>query len=197
MTTQWIVHLRDGKSLTDEILYPHEVEILEQQGYKAADISSVDRIVKGKTLTLKAAGLENFFVGTDEGIDIALAGTNMKQKPAEVTKRFLGAYIRDHKEPYIQVRLGMDPRSEAIFVEIFKVKDKTRVGINASLWEPRKERFLTAYQREIEGQLFMIFDTRYVTNVVDTEGGFECGLKDTSVRLAVSIKKGGIALDVV
>jgi hypothetical protein len=193
---QWIVHLRDGKSLTDEILYPHEVEKLEQQGYKAEDITSVDRIVKGKTLTLKATGLENFFVGTDEGIDIALAGANMQQKPAEVTKRFLGGYIKN-QEPYIQVRLGMDPRSQAIFVEVLKVKEKTKVGINAPMWEPRKERFLTTFQREIQGQLFIIFDTRCVANVTDTEGGFECTLKDTAAKIAVIIKKGGFLVDVV
>jgi len=192
---QWVIHLKDGESLTDDVLYPHEMEILKARGYEPGDITAVDRIVGGTTLTLRAQGLDTFFVGTDTSLDLAVAGAIMKSRSPEITKRFLGAYIKD-VDPPLQVRLGMDPRSKNIFVETVKVKNKAPTGINAQLWEPTK--FLKNFQRGIDGKLFTIMDARYIADVKDVDGGFVCALKEVEKKMIfVHLKTNGVILEII
>ena len=101
MSSRWIIHLKDGRTLTDRDAYPHDIS--------NEQITSVERIVNGKVYTIKNSPvLKNFFVKSTEGKTLALftGGT----RPAVVYERILGCFVEGKDGP-IRLELTVDART--------------------------------------------------------------------------------------
>lgn len=169
--TKWVIHFNDGKTLTDADVFPHEVKVLEKHGYTPDDITSVERIIGGKHLTiLKSPHLENFWVATEKSADLKMIPG--PQPPQKITKRILGCYLKN-TDPPIQVRLTMDPRTYNTWLEFVEVKKMTLKGINAKLVNPKRFKDLQlAYQREMIDSRYAIIHHPIVEKPYKTKQGF-------------------------
>ena len=114
---KWLIHLKDGKTLTSNDCYPHDVP--------QETITSVERIVElpgGRTQVasvLKSEVLTNFFVKTTASKEMRPFGGS--PSPTVVEERIVGAFVLPQETP---VRL------ELIIDKTGKVKLRThRVNI--------------------------------------------------------------------
>jgi len=166
----WMIHLRDGRTLTDEHASPDEIE--------DELITGVDRLIEGKLLTVTKSGFaENLFVGTEEYQDVMLGGTHATQTGPTITKRILGGYIKGTNPP-LQFRLTMDPRTLNTELRFIRVKKMTRKGINADpIILPKKGDILHSFQKTIAENVYTIIDSPDVERVMNTSQGIRCILK--------------------
>ena len=182
---QWLIHMKDGETLTDEDCFPHEVE--------SSDITSVERIIKGKHITIKKSQfIDTFFVGTEEGLDIKMGAKH--QVPAIVTKRILGCYIKN-TDPALQVRLIMDPRTHNTRLKFIRVKKKTLKGINARAVNPTPKGTLDLeYTRELIGNTYSIIQSPDVDTCFARHNGLGCNLKTPKIRAELIVQSQNVLL---
>ena len=193
MPARWLIHMKDGKTLTDEHCFPHEVDVMEKLGYSANHITSVERLVRGKHLTIKKSDfIDTFFVATEEGIDVKMGGRS--QQKAIVTKRMVGCYVKD-TEPPLQVRLVMDPRTHDTKLEFIRVKIKTLKGINARSVVPKKKgQIKMAFIRELVGNTYSIVESPDIDKCFTTPTGLSCLLKKPAIRAEILVKSQNVLL---
>lgn len=187
-----MIHLKDGKTLTDADCYPHETEVMANLGYSQDDITSVERVVGGRILTIKKSPLiEDFFVATDVGADMRM--TPGPQPPPEITKRTLGCYLKN-SEPAIQCNLMMNAKSYDAWLECFAVAKKTRKGINARRLDPPKDAFQEFHTKNLIGVAYSIVKTPVIKRVFSTPTGLGCLFKKPKVRAEMVIRSGNVLI---
>lgn len=166
---------------------------METLGYKPEHITSVERLVKGKHLTIKKSPfIDTFFVASEEGIDVKMGGAH--QAPAIVTKRMIGCYIKD-ADPPLQVRLIMDPRTYNTDLKFMRVKKKTLKGINARPVKPPKKGTLEiAFTRDIIGNKYSIIQSPDIDGCFSSPSGLSCHLKNPAIRGELVIMSQNVLL---
>jgi len=96
---EWLIHLKNGKTLTDKDAYPHEIP--------SEQITSVERIVKGRTYTICSSPvLRNFFVKTTAARTMSLVGKGVREQ--QVLERIIGCYVVSKDKP-VRIELCIDP----------------------------------------------------------------------------------------
>ena len=116
--TEWIIHLKNGKSLTDKDAYPSDID--------SNTISSVERIVDGRTYTIcNHPSFSNFFVKTTAARLISLVGKGVR--PPEILERILGCHILTEKGP-IRLELVINPQTNSCKLTAVKVAKITKDG---------------------------------------------------------------------
>jgi len=193
MPANWLIHMKDGVTLTDADCFPHEVEVMKQRGYLPDDITSVERIIHGKHLTIKKSPfIDTFFVATEEGIDMKMVpGAKM---PPVVTKRMLGCYVKD-TDPPLQTRLIMDPRTYDTKLKFIRVTKKTLRGINAKPTIPLKRGELEVeFTREMIENNYSIIQTTDVDKCFTSPNGLSCFLKKPAIKVELVIYSQNVLL---
>jgi len=193
MPANWLIHMKDGVTLTDADCFPHEVEVMQQRGYSSDDMTSVERIIRGKHLTIKkSVFIDTFFVATEEGIDMKMLPG--RQAPPIITKRIIGCYVKD-ADPPLQVRLIMDPRTYDTKLKFIRVKKKTLRGINAKYLDPpRKGELEVEFTREMIGTNYSIIQSSDVDKCFTSPNGLSCFLKKPAIRAELVIVNQNVLL---
>jgi len=115
---EWIIHLKNGKTLTDKDAYPSDID--------SSEISSVERIVNGRVYTICGhPSLKNFFVKTTAARLISLVGGGVR--PPQIMERILGCFI-ETKEGPVRLELVIDPNKGNCKLVATKVKQITKDG---------------------------------------------------------------------
>ena len=180
-----MIHLNDGSTLTDADVYPHEVD--------SELITSVERVVAGRTMTIKKSPLiDTFFVGTEASVDFRMMGSG-KSSPTQTTKRILGCYVKD-SEPPIQCQFSMDPRTHNTIVEFFEVRGKAREGIKARRVEG-KRRVIEVFQRQFADEFHGIIKSSLIEETFETPIGLGCTLVKPSVRAEIFVQGSNVLLE--
>lgn len=188
---QWLIHLDDGATLTDQDCYPHDIDRL---GYSDENITSVERVINGRHMTIKKSPYTNmFFVATEESVDMAFGGGAVK--PPLVTKRMLGCHLIG-SDPPVQVRLVMDPRNYNVSLKLHEVKKPTRRGINAKfLNPPPKGSVQAAYQKEVIDNVYTIIQCDVIKSVHGTPHGMAAILNNPKIRAELMIRSQNVLLE--
>ena len=177
-----MIHLRDGSTLTDADVYPHEVD--------SELITSVERLVGGRTMTIKKSPyVEDFFVGTTASVDLMMgrdAGSS-----TQTLKRILGCYIKD-SDPPIQCQFSMDPRSYNTLVDLFEVDSKKAEGIRAS--RIGGKRAVEVFQRQFADSFHGIIKSPLIKETFETPSGLGCTLIKPRVRAEVFVQGSNVLL---
>jgi len=182
-----MIHLRDGSTLTDADVYPHEVD--------SELITSVERVVSGRTITIKKSPLiDTFFVGTEASADFRVMGRGGKGSAVQTTKRILGCYVKD-SEPPIQCQFSMDPRTHNTIVELFEVRGKSREGIRAGRIE-EKRGVIEVFQRQFVDEFHGIIKSSLIEEFFETPTGLGCTLvKPSRIRVEVFVRGSNVLLE--
>lgn len=190
---QWLIHLNDGKTLTDADCYPHEVEVLEKLGYSPESLTSVERVINGRHLTIKKSPLiDSFFVGTEVARDMRM--TKGPQPPAVITKRLLGCYLLN-SDPIVQVRLNMDPRNFDVDLKFLEIVRKTKRGINAKLFNPPKKGSIQlAWQKEVLENTYSVHKSNVIDEVYGTPNGLTVILNNPKLKAELLIRNQNVLL---
>jgi len=193
MSARWLIHMKDGKTLTDQDCFPHELNIMAERGYSPEDITSVERLIKGRHLTIKKSKfIDTFFVASEEAVDVKMGGPH--QAPPMVTKRMIGCYIKG-TDPPLQVRLTMDPRSFNTKLEFIRVEKISRTGISAKPVKPKKKGKLdVVYSREMIESHYSIVKSEDVDKFFTTPEGLSCFLKNPAIRAELIIRNQNVLL---
>lgn len=193
---QWLIHMKDGETLTDADCFPHEENVMTALGYQPDHVTSVERIIHGKHLTIKKSQfIDTFFVATEEGIDVKM-GSKHQQAP-EVTKRMIGCYIKD-TDPPLQVRLIMDPRTFNAKLKFIRVKKKTLVGINAKPVNPLpKGELEVEFTRDIISNTYSIVQSLDVKSCFTRHNGLGCNLRKPKIRAEIIVQSQNVLLSFV
>lgn len=185
MSTRWMVHLKDGRTLTDKEVEVHEVE--------PELITSVERNVGGRTITIRKSPLiDSFYVMTEEGID-ADAGTGAVVGPKYVYWQAIGCVIKD-SDPITQCNLRMDPNNHNAFTEFFYVKQKRIDGLSARVTLPPKIR--KTEQKNLGGVLYGIINEPPVEYIFSTPTGIGCRLNHPKIRAEMAVRGGDVILGI-
>lgn len=113
-----ILHFKDGSTLTDKEIYPHEVS--EEQ---LANITSVERVVAGWHLSiLKSEAIKSFFMITEATLNLVLFRAGKQTPPPKIALRAVGCYLKD-SDPAVKLLLAMDPRTKHVVLESTWVKN--------------------------------------------------------------------------
>lgn len=108
-----IMHFKDGSTLTDKDLYPHE---LSEEQFQ--DLTSVERVIKGWHLSvLKSPLIKNFFIMTEATQDLQLKPGRHGPAPT-ISLRALGCYLKD-SDPPVKLVLAMDPLRNIILESVW------------------------------------------------------------------------------
>ena len=184
---EWMIHLVDGETLTDDHCYPHEVD--------SDRITSVERIIRGRTLTIKKSPLiEDFFIGTEASADFMMMGAGAGgTSNRQILKKILGCYIKD-SDPPIQCQFAMDPRSHNTILEFFEVHRKTARGINARRIVGEKK-MREIYQRQFVDEHHGIVKTAVIKRAFQTPTGLCCELIKPKVKAEVFVRGSSILLE--
>lgn len=182
-----MIHLRDGTTLTDADCYPHEVD--------SELITSVERVVKGMTLTIKKSPfIEGFFIGTEASIDFKMMGRGAgTASPPETLKRILGCYLKD-SDPPIQCQFSMDPRTHNTIVEFFEVSFKHLEGIKARRIEGQKRGVVELFQRQFVDNFHGIIKSSLIEKAFATPTGLGCLLVKPKVRAEIFVRGSNVLL---
>lgn len=182
-----MIHLRDGSTLTDADVYPHEVD--------SELITSVERIVKGRTMTIKKSpSVECFFVGTEASVDFKMMGRGSgSSSPTETTKRILGCYVKD-SEPPIQCQFSMDPRTFNTLIEFFEVHEKAAEGIKARRIGGGRRNVLEVFQRQFADDFHGIIKSPLIEETFATPTGLGCILVKPRVRVEIFVQGSNVLL---
>lgn len=189
----WLIHMKTGETLSDADCFPHELDVMKTHGFTSSDITSVERIIRGKHLTIKKSQfIDTFFVATEEGLDVKMGSKH--QAPPIVTKRMIGCYVKD-TEPALQVRLIMDPRTYNTRLKFIRVKKKTLKGINAKPVDPLPKGALEMeFNRDIVGNSYSITQSPDVVNCFPRHNGLGCNLKTPKIRAELIIQSQNVLL---
>jgi hypothetical protein len=188
-----MIHLKDGKTLTNADCFPHETEVMAKLGYSPDDITSVERVVDGRILTIKKSALvEDFFVATDVGADMRMIPG--PQPPPEITKRTLGCYLKD-SDPPVQCNLVMNAKSYDVWLECYVVEKKTKKGINARRKSPPKNALQEVYTKSLIGNAYSIVKTSVIKSVFNTPTGLGCLFKKPKIRAEMLIRSGNVLVE--
>ena len=178
-----MIHLRDGSTLTDADVYPHEVD--------SELITSVERVVRGSTMTImKSPFIEDFFVGTEASIDFKMMGGS--RSDTETLKRILGCYVKD-SDPPIQCQFSMDPRTHNTIVDFFEVRGKAREGIKARRID-RKRDMVEMFQRQFVDNFHGIIKSPLIEEAFATPTGLGCTLVKPKVRAEILVQGSNVLL---
>jgi len=182
-----MIHLRDGSTLTDADVYPHEVD--------SELITSVERVVSGRTMTIKKSPLvEDFFVGTEASVDFKMMGRGAGSgSPTETLKRILGCYVKD-SDPPIQCQFSMDPRTHNTLVEFFEVHRKAAEGIKARRIDGGKRGVVEVFQRQFVDNLHGIIKSPLIKETFATPTGLGCTLVEPRVRAEILVQGSNVLL---
>ncbi len=182
-----MIHLNDGTTLTDADVYPHEVD--------SELITSVERVVRGRTMTIKKSPfIENFFVGTEASIDFKMLGRGAGTGSATSTlKRILGCYVKD-SDPPIQCQFSMDPRTYNTIVDFFVVHRKAVEGIKARRIDGGK-RVVEVFQRQFVDEFHGIIKSPLIKETFATRTGLGCTLVNPEVRAEIFVQGSNILLE--
>lgn len=185
-----MIHLSDGRTLTEKDCLPHEVEDFD---VKQEDITSVERVVEGRTMTIKKSDfIDTFFIASEEFIDVKMAPG--PQRPPEVTKRMIGCYVKNTTPP-LQCRMTMDPRTFDANLEFFRVTAKARAGINADRVTPfKKGTVIPVYNLPVADNTYSIVQSPDVGEIFPTKSGLGCLLKDPRIRAEIMVKGQNLLL---
>jgi len=116
MSIRTILHFKDGSTLTDKEILPHEVS--EEQ---LENITSVERVIAGWHLSiLKSESIKSFFIMTEAFQNVVLKAGKQGPNP-NVSLRALGCYLKD-SDPPVKILLAMDPRTKNVILESSWVK---------------------------------------------------------------------------
>jgi len=183
---QWMIHLRDGSTLTDADVYPHEVD--------SERITSVERVVGDRTMTIKKSPfVEDFFVGSEASVDFKMMGRGAgTASPTQTTKRILGCYVKD-SDPPIQCQFSMDPRTFNTLVEFFEVHKKAAEGIKAHRVDGGK-RAVEVFQRQALDNFHGIIKSPLIEETFATSNGLGCILAQPRVRAEIFVKGSNVLL---
>jgi hypothetical protein len=183
-----MIHLNDGSTLTDADVYPHEVD--------SELITSVERVVSGRTMTIKKSPfIENFFVGTEASVDFKMLGRGAGVGSAtETLKRILGCYIKDSQPP-IQCQYSMDPRTGNTIVEFVQVHVKAAQGIKARRVDGGKRGAVEVFQRQFADEFHGIIKSPLIKETFATPTGLGCILVDPEVRAEISVQGSNVLLE--
>jgi len=117
--TKWIIHLKDGRTLTDKDAFPHEVP--------SDEITSVERIVNGRVYTIcRSPLLTNFFVKTTAARTLSL--TSGQPSTPMILERIIGCYIEGKDGP-IRLELKINPENGNCKLVAIPVKKITKDGM--------------------------------------------------------------------
>ncbi len=182
----WMIHLRDGTTLTDADTYPHRVD--------SELITSVERVVSGRTMTIKKSPfVGDFFVGTEASVDFRMMGRGAGTgSPTETLKRILGCYIKD-SDPPIQCQFSMDPRTHNTLLEFFEVHQKTAKGIDAQRVTGKKG-VVEVFQRQFVDNFHGIIKSPLIKQVHATPTGITCTFVKPKVRAEVIVQGSNVLL---
>ncbi len=185
--------MKDGKTLTNQDCFPHEIDEMAKRGYSPEDITSVERIIKGRHLTIKKSKfIDTFFVASEEGLDVKMGSSH--QAPAVVTKRIIGCYIKG-ADPPLQVRLTMDPRSFNTKLEFIRVKKISLTGISAKPVKPKKKGVLDVmHSKEIIESHYSIVKSEDIAKFFTTPHGLSCFLKKPAIRAELIVRNQNVLL---
>lgn len=192
-----MIHLDDGKTLTDEHLYPpghKQLELdLRGRGYTLQSITSVERLIKGRHLTImKSPFTEMFFVSTDMGADMRM--TAGPQPPPEVLKRTIGCHLIG-SDPPVQCRLTMDPNNFDVNLSFFEVVEATVQGINAKrLDPPKKGSVFPAWQKDLIDNVYTVINSNVIKSVSGTPTGLAIILNNPKIRAELVIRSQNVLL---
>jgi len=183
---EWMIHLIDGETLTDDHCYPHEVD--------SDRITSVERIIRGRILTIKKSPLiEDFFVGTEASVALKMMGKGVgKSTPTQIHKKILGCYIKD-SDPTIQCQFFMDPQSYNTVLDLFEVREKTPRGIDARRILPAKR--FEVYQRQFGNEIHGIIKSPLIKRAFQTPTGISCELIKPKIKAEVFVLGSKILLE--
>jgi len=147
---QWLIHLKNGSTITDEKAYPHEID--QEQ------ITSVERIIEGVVVSLlKSECLSNFFVKTTASQDF-MPFPDGRPMPSTIEERIVGAYIMPQKTPVV-VDISFDPQS---------FNYKVRVIPMPSI--PEGKSFIPPCEKPVRLEIVMVLNKKEIrlrTKVVD------------------------------
>ena len=190
---KWLIHMDDGQTLTDADCFPHEVSIMQKRGYEPKNITSVERLIHGKHLTIKKSQfIDTFFVATEEGLDMKMGSKH--QAPVIVTKRMIGCYVKNTNPP-LQVRLIMDPRTFDTRLKFIRVVKKTLKGINAKPADPQPKGSLEMeYTRNMIANKYSIIQSPDVDLCFPRHNGLGCNLKKPKIRAEMIIQSQNVLL---
>jgi len=182
-----MIHLRDGSTLTDADVYPHEVD--------SELITSVERVVGGRTMTIKKSPfVEDFFVGTEASVDFKMMGRGAGSASATQTlKRILGCYVKD-SDPPIQCQFSMDPRTFNTMLEFFEVHRKAAEGIKARRVDGGRRGVVEVFQRQFEDDFHGIIKSPLIEETFATPTGLGCTLVKPMVRAEIFVQGSNVLL---
>ncbi len=169
MSSRTIIHFKDGSTLTDKEVYPHEVS--EEQ---LENITSVERVVEGWHLSiLKSELVKSFFIIT-EAFQSLILKPGKHGPPPKISMRTLGCYLKD-SDPPVRILLGMDPRTKNLVLESTWVKNFRSDGFARLLNKPEKGVLKRNVARSMgEGIQWTIVNEPPIRRVYGTEGGLAC-----------------------
>jgi len=167
MSSRTILHFKDGSTLTDKEVYPHEIS--EEQ---LANLTSVERVVAGWHLSiLKSEAIKSFFIMTEAFQNMMLkAGT--QGPPPTISMQALGCYLKD-SDPAVKLLLAMDPRSKQVVLSSTWVKNFRPDGFARALANPPKLR--KNVTREMDENIqWTIVNEPPIRRVYGMENGMGC-----------------------
>jgi len=181
-----MIHLRDGTTLTDADVYPHEVD--------SELITSVERVVGSRTITIKKSPfVEDFFVGTEASVDFKMMGRGAgSASPTQTLKRILGCYVKD-SDPPIQCQFSMDPRTYNTLLEFFEVHEKAVEGIKARRIDGKGD-VVEMFQRKIVDNSHGIIKSPLIEETFATPTGLGCILVKPRIRAEISVQGSNVLL---
>ena len=181
-----MIHLRDGTTLTDADVYPHEVD--------SELITSVERVVGSRTITIKKSPfVEDFFVGTEASVDFKMMGRGAgSASPTQTLKRILGCYVKDSGPP-IQCQFSMDPRTYNTLLEFFEVHEKAVEGIKARRIDGKGD-VVEMFQRKIVDNSHGIIKSPLIEETFATPTGLGCILVKPRIRAEISVQGSNVLL---
>ena len=166
-----IMHFKDGTTLTERDLYPHQ---LSEEQFQ--NLTSVERVVKGWHLSiLKSDLIKNFFILTEAHQALKLGRAGRHTLPPQISFRALGCYLKD-SDPPVKLILAMDPLNN-VFLESTWTKDFRPDGFSARLHKPQKgvvKRALTKSMGKKTELVWSIVNEPPVRRVYGTPNGLGC-----------------------
>jgi len=169
MSSRTILHFKDGSTLTDRELYPHEVS--EEQ---LENITSVERVVAGWHLSiLKSESIKGFFIITEAFQNVVLR-SGKQAPPPKISMKALGCYLED-SDPAVKLLLAMDPRTKQVILESSWVKNFRPDGFARALQNPKKHGLKKNVTREMgAGVQWTIVNEPPIRRVYPVENGMGC-----------------------
>lgn len=116
----WLIHTKNGETFTSKTHYPWDVPV--------EDITSVERIIGGKSVAIKAhPSLHDFFVKSDASIDFVMVGKNPGARPTEIDARIIGCHIGEPPNVH-RIELQCDSKTGNVMLVVKDVEKATKDG---------------------------------------------------------------------